>query len=81
MSLASHLQRLKPGLSLLITGDAPDSVRDQIMRQDPRFMTFQSAYFNEIANFDLQNAFLEEKESQCLTGASHLSYPRAYVKN
>ncbi|KAI8658992.1 hypothetical protein NCS55_01178000 [Fusarium keratoplasticum] len=34
-------------------GDAPDSVRDQMMRQDPRFMTFQSAYLNENANFDL----------------------------
>jgi hypothetical protein len=25
-----------------------------MMRQDPRFMTFQSAYLNEIANFDLR---------------------------
>ena len=33
-----------------------------MMRQDPRFMTFQSAYLNENANFDLQNAFLEEEK-------------------
>ncbi|CAH0017227.1 unnamed protein product [Clonostachys rhizophaga] len=56
-------------------GDAPDSVRDQMMRQDPRFMTFQSAYLNENANFDLQNAFLEEeKESQLF--CAHVSLTR-----
>ncbi|KAJ9419892.1 hypothetical protein FOXG_15582 [Fusarium oxysporum f. sp. lycopersici 4287] len=58
-------------------GDAPDSVRDQMMRQDPRFMTFQSAYLNEIANFDLQNAFLEEeKESQLFRLFAHVSLTR-----
>ncbi|KNB13940.1 hypothetical protein FOXG_22677 [Fusarium oxysporum f. sp. lycopersici 4287] len=41
-------------------GDAPNSVRDQTMCQDPRFMTFQSAYLNEIANFDLQNALTRD---------------------
>ncbi|RSL81437.1 hypothetical protein CEP52_017198 [Fusarium oligoseptatum] len=58
-------------------GDAPDSVRDQMMRQDPRFMTFQSAYLNENANFDLQNAFLEEeKESQLFRLFAHVSLTR-----
>ncbi|RKK27311.1 hypothetical protein BFJ66_g16710 [Fusarium oxysporum f. sp. cepae] len=58
-------------------GDATDSVRDQMMRQDPRFMTFQSAYLNEIANFDLQNAFLEEeKESQLFRLFAHVSLAR-----
>ncbi|EXK24911.1 hypothetical protein FOMG_18401 [Fusarium oxysporum f. sp. melonis 26406] len=58
-------------------GDAPDSVRDQMMRQDPRFMTFQSEYLHEIANFDLQNAFLkEEKESQLFRLFAHVSLTR-----
>ncbi|EGU72539.1 hypothetical protein FOXB_16952, partial [Fusarium oxysporum f. sp. conglutinans Fo5176] len=58
-------------------GDAPGSVRDQMMRQDARFMTFQSAYLNEIANFDLQNAFLEEeKESQLFRLFAHASLTR-----
>ncbi|KAF4333420.1 hypothetical protein FBEOM_12766 [Fusarium beomiforme] len=34
---------LFPLLTVFFTGDAPDSVRDQMMRQDHRFMTFQSA--------------------------------------
>ncbi|KAF5962953.1 hypothetical protein FBULB1_13691 [Fusarium bulbicola] len=68
---------LFPVLTVFFTGDAPDSVRDQIMRQDPRFMTFQSAYLNEIANFDLQNAFLEEeKESQLFRLFAHVSLTR-----
>ncbi|RSL47928.1 hypothetical protein CEP54_013160 [Fusarium duplospermum] len=58
-------------------GDAPDSVRDQMLRQDPRFMTFQNAYLNENANFDLQNAFLEEeKESQLFRLFAHVSLTR-----
>ncbi|EWZ27959.1 hypothetical protein FPRO04_13078 [Fusarium proliferatum] len=68
---------LFPLLTVFFTGDAPDSVRDQMMRQDPRFMTFQSAYLNEIANFDLQNAFLEEeKESQLFRLFAHVSLMR-----
>jgi hypothetical protein len=40
-------------------------------------MTFQSAYLNEIANFDLQNAFLEgEKESQLFRPFAHVSLTR-----
>ncbi|KAF6517621.1 hypothetical protein HZS61_003182 [Fusarium oxysporum f. sp. conglutinans] len=33
----------RKGAGNAANGDAPDSVRDQMMRQDPRFMTFQSA--------------------------------------
>jgi hypothetical protein len=48
-----------------------------MMRQDPRSITFQSAYLNEIANFDLQNAFLEvEKESQLFRLFAHVSLTR-----
>ncbi|KAK7211891.1 hypothetical protein V2G26_019069 [Clonostachys chloroleuca] len=55
-------------------GDATDSVRDQMMRHDPQFATFHHAYLNEIANFDLQNAFLEEeKQSQLFRLFAHNS--------
>ncbi|PCD25770.1 hypothetical protein AU210_012206 [Fusarium oxysporum f. sp. radicis-cucumerinum] len=57
--------------------DAPDSVRDQMMRHDPQFATFHHAYLNEIANFDLQNAFLEEeKQSQLFRLFAHVSLTR-----
>ncbi|KAG7408505.1 hypothetical protein Forpe1208_v011968 [Fusarium oxysporum f. sp. rapae] len=47
------------------------------MCQDPRCMTFQSAYLNEIANFDFQNAFQEEeKESQLFRLFAHASLTR-----
>jgi hypothetical protein len=59
------------------TGDAPDAVRDQMMRHDPRFATFFSAYLNEIANFDMQNAFLEEeKQDQLFRMFAHVSLTR-----
>ncbi|KAJ4854601.1 uncharacterized protein T069G_11580 [Trichoderma breve] len=58
-------------------GDAPDSVRDQMMRHDPKFATFFNAYLNQIANFDLQNAFLEEeKEVQLFRLFTHVSLTR-----
>ncbi|EJP61685.1 FluG domain-containing protein [Beauveria bassiana ARSEF 2860] len=57
--------------------DATDSVRDQMMRHEPGFKTFFSAYLNEIANFDLQNAFLEEeKQSQLFRMFAHVSLTR-----
>ncbi|KAH7146947.1 hypothetical protein B0J13DRAFT_595275 [Dactylonectria estremocensis] len=44
---------------------------------DPRFITFHHAYLNEIANFDLQNAFLEEeKENQLFRLFAHVSLTR-----
>ncbi|KAH8768366.1 FluG domain-containing protein [Diaporthe sp. PMI_573] len=58
-------------------GNAPDSVRDQMLRQDPRFFTFQNAYLNQIANFHLQNAFLEEEmEDQMFRLFAHVSLTR-----
>jgi hypothetical protein len=48
-----------------------------MMRHDPQFATFHHAYLNEIANFDLQNAFLEEeKQSQLFQLFAHVSLPR-----
>ena len=47
------------------------------MRQDPRFATFHHAYLNEVANFDLQNAFLEEEQqSQLFRLFAHVSLTR-----
>ncbi|KFA60187.1 hypothetical protein S40285_09803, partial [Stachybotrys chlorohalonatus IBT 40285] len=65
------------GAANAANGDAPDSVRDQMMRHDPQFTTFHHAYLNEIVNFDLQNAFLEEeKESQLFRLFAHVSLTR-----
>ncbi|KAK3177464.1 hypothetical protein K4F52_009755 [Lecanicillium sp. MT-2017a] len=65
------------GAANAANGDAPDSVRDQMMRHDPQFATFFSAYLNEIANFDLQNAFLEEeKQNQLFRMFAHVSFTR-----
>lgn len=48
-----------------------------MMRHDPQFVTFHHAYLNEIANFDLQNAFLEEeKESQLFRLFAYVSLMR-----
>lgn len=47
------------------------------MRHDPQFVTFHHAYLNEIANFNLQNAFPEEeKESQLFRLFAHVSLTR-----
>ncbi|KAH8661060.1 hypothetical protein BGZ61DRAFT_539941 [Ilyonectria robusta] len=79
---SGHERRWTPrlarrGAGNAANGDAPDTVRDQMMRQDPRFMTFHHAYLNEIANFDLQNAFLEEeKEDQLFQLFAHVSLTR-----
>ena len=52
-----------------------------MIRHDPKYFTFQSAYLNEKAKFDLQNTFLEEKkEDQLFRLFAHVSLtqdPRA----
>lgn len=51
------------------------------MRHNPSFKTFYNKYLNKIAEFDLQNAFLEEeKQSQLFRMFAHISLthdPRA----
>ncbi|KAJ3499414.1 hypothetical protein NLG97_g349 [Lecanicillium saksenae] len=65
------------GAANAANGDAPDAVRDQMMRHDPQFATFFNAYLNENANFDLQNAFLEdEKQNQLFRMFAHVSFTR-----
>ncbi|KAH6876713.1 hypothetical protein B0T10DRAFT_520891 [Thelonectria olida] len=65
------------GTANAVNGDAPDPVRDQMMRHDPAFLTFQNAYLNEILNFDVQNAFLEEeKETELFRMFAYVSLTR-----
>ncbi|KAK3934127.1 hypothetical protein QBC46DRAFT_454414 [Diplogelasinospora grovesii] len=48
------------GAANAANGNAPDAVRDQMMRHDPKWATFNSAYINEKVQFHLQNAVLDE---------------------
>ncbi|KAL7940735.1 FluG domain-containing protein [Trichoderma barbatum] len=79
---SGHEHRLTPrcarrGASNAANGDAPDSVRDQMMRHDPKFATFFSAYLNKNINFDLQHAFLEEeKHVELFRMFAHVSLTR-----
>ncbi|OXV05933.1 hypothetical protein Egran_06299 [Elaphomyces granulatus] len=57
--------------------NASDAVRDQMMRHDPKWATFNSAYINEKVEFHLQNAFLEEPTEDGLIGMlSHIGLMR-----
>ncbi|KAK3934352.1 hypothetical protein QBC46DRAFT_368262 [Diplogelasinospora grovesii] len=64
-----------------VNGKAPDAVRDQAMRHNPRWATFNSAYINEMIQFDVQNAVLNEpSEDGLIRFWSHMSLmsdPRA----
>jgi hypothetical protein len=54
----SYLFRL-----ISVLGAAPDTVRDQVMRQDPFTGVFNSAYLNNCVRFNMQDAFLESEIS------------------
>ncbi|KAK2777398.1 FluG domain-containing protein [Colletotrichum kahawae] len=65
------------GAANAANGNASDAVRDQMMRHDPKFATFQGAYLNENVQFDLQNTFLEEEtEEQMYKVFAHVSLTR-----
>ncbi|KAK0707074.1 hypothetical protein B0T26DRAFT_729064 [Lasiosphaeria miniovina] len=58
-------------------GNASDAVRDQMMRHDPKWATFNNAYINEKVGFHLQNAFLEEPtEDSLLAMLTHIGLTR-----
>lgn len=58
-------------------GNAPDAVRDQMMRHDPKFLTFHDAYLNQMVEFNLQNTFLKEQtESELYKLFAHVSLTR-----
>ncbi|RYO96655.1 hypothetical protein DL764_007436 [Monosporascus ibericus] len=64
-----------------VNGKAPDAVRDQAMRHDPKWATFNKAYINEKLQFHVQNAVLDEPtEDGLIQFWSHMSLmsdPRA----
>ncbi|KAK4096626.1 hypothetical protein N658DRAFT_501359 [Parathielavia hyrcaniae] len=65
------------GAANAANGNASDAVRDQMMRHDPKWATFNSAYINEKVGFHLQNAFLEEPtEDSLLAMLSHIGHMR-----
>ncbi|KAH6653689.1 FluG domain-containing protein [Truncatella angustata] len=65
------------GASNAANGNAPDPVRDQMMRHNPGSTTFSGAYLNEQVNFDLQNTFLEEEtEDELYKLFAHVSLTR-----
>ncbi|KAL8405658.1 hypothetical protein RB596_004496 [Gaeumannomyces avenae] len=65
------------GAANAANGNAPDVVRDQMMRHDPKFSTFHGAYLNEKVKFDLQNTFLEEEtENELYKLFAHVSITR-----
>ena len=45
----------------IFTGNAPDAIRDQVMRHDPRWTTFFGAYLDMNVIWDLVGASLEEQ--------------------
>jgi hypothetical protein len=48
-----------------------------MMRHNPKYFMFQDAHLNQVANFDLQNAFLEEEmEDQMFRLFAHVSLTR-----
>ncbi|KAL7786357.1 FluG domain-containing protein [Trichoderma ceciliae] len=60
-----------------INSKAPDTVRDQAMRHDPKWATFNSAYINEKVEFHVQNAILDEPlEEDLIQLWSHMSMTR-----
>ncbi|KAH7009443.1 uncharacterized protein B0I36DRAFT_257829 [Microdochium trichocladiopsis] len=54
------------GVSNAVNGQTSDAVRDQIMRHDPKWATFNSAYINQRVKFDVQSAFLNEPTEDSL---------------
>ncbi|KEY73695.1 hypothetical protein S7711_09571 [Stachybotrys chartarum IBT 7711] len=65
------------GTANAANGNTSDAVRDQMMRHDPKWATFNSAYINEKVEFHVQNAFLEEPtEDGLIKLFTHISIMR-----
>ncbi|KAK4227736.1 FluG domain-containing protein [Podospora fimiseda] len=65
------------GAANVANGNGSDAVRDQMVRHDPKWATFNSAYINEKVGFHLQNAFLDEAtEDSLLAMLSHIGLMR-----
>ncbi|KAK6841024.1 hypothetical protein PG987_001884 [Apiospora arundinis] len=60
-----------------MNGKAPDAVRDQALRHDPKWATFNNAYINENVEYDTQNAFLDEPtEDKLINLFTHIGMTR-----
>ncbi|RFU74047.1 domain containing, partial [Trichoderma arundinaceum] len=60
-----------------VNGKATDTVRDQVMRHDPEWATFNSAYINEKVQFHVQNVVLDEPlEDELIQFWSHMRMTR-----
>ncbi|KAM4067359.1 FluG domain-containing protein [Hirsutella rhossiliensis] len=58
-------------------GNASDAVRDQMMRHDPRWATFNGAYINEKVEFHLERVVAGEPTDDCLIDLfTHMSLTR-----
>ncbi|OAQ58761.1 FluG domain-containing protein [Pochonia chlamydosporia 170] len=58
-------------------GRASDAVRDQMMRHDPKWATFNSAYINEKVQFHLERVVADEPTEDCLIDLfTHMSMTR-----
>ncbi|RFU74046.1 domain containing [Trichoderma arundinaceum] len=56
-----------------VNGKATNTVRDLVMRHDPEWATFNSAYINEKVQFHVQNAVLDEAlEDELIQLWSHM---------
>ncbi|PIL29042.1 hypothetical protein GSI_09090 [Ganoderma sinense ZZ0214-1] len=65
------------GAANAVNGKAPDAIRDQALRHDPKWATFNSAYINPNITFDFQNNFLDEPaEDELIRMLSHISLMR-----
>ncbi|RYP50628.1 hypothetical protein DL768_003910 [Monosporascus sp. mg162] len=57
--------------------NAPDVIRDWIIRDDPQSVTVYRTYLNDNVGFDIQNTFLEEEAEDQLYGLfAHVSLTR-----
>ncbi|KAH7016562.1 FluG domain-containing protein [Microdochium trichocladiopsis] len=54
------------GAANAANGSASDAVRDQMMRHDPKWAIFNSAYINEKVQFDIQSTFIQEPTKDSL---------------
>ncbi|KJZ70767.1 hypothetical protein HIM_09851 [Hirsutella minnesotensis 3608] len=65
------------GAANAANGKAPDTVRDQMMRHDPKWATFNNAYINEKVEFHLERVVADEPTEDCLIDLfTHMSLTR-----
>ncbi|XP_044724710.1 FluG domain-containing protein [Hirsutella rhossiliensis] len=65
------------GAANAANGNASDAVRDQMMRHDPRWATFNGAYINEKVQFHLERVVAGEPIDDCLIDLfTHMSLTR-----